>query len=428
MRNPYWLTVLLLAGCSDSTDPIEPPRFVVTPIVQWSGGEIRVRSNLFVGRSQLPRVTAAGTTMAVSRIDDSTLAATLPVLSSQVVPIAVVDGSDSYNLISVSVVGYQAHRVASSILYGEPSILMSPTGPVAVASLQSGTELGILDAATGLVRIETGVHPSDPYYGVGVSPDPAIAILRDSTQLLGRWRLWPTLQFIDTVLSGFQTTYIRQMVQLSDSVWLKTSSHMTETIRASAPSIFTQTESPWGFHLSSIANRALMDVNAANPGVPVFDMLTGDTVYRLSLNAVEGGVFTQDGGTLFAVGGYSISPNRLVAVNAASGAELNDVLLPDSVEASGMVLSGDTLLFVMGMADSLPLILVYEVGHLELRGRLSPPPTVACSTCGANMLWTAALIIDPTAGVLHVINTSTATEIWTFDLGAPLPPPPAARR
>ena len=80
----------VLTGCS-SSEP-SPPSFTINPTQQWSGGILTIRSDLFQGQGSLPAVTAAGIAMTLSRVDDSTVMATLPMLSSQTATVEVVDG------------------------------------------------------------------------------------------------------------------------------------------------------------------------------------------------------------------------------------------------------------------------------------------------------------------------------------------------
>ena len=412
------LLAAVLAGCSSEPSP---PTFVVSPSQQWSGGELTIRSDAFRGRNFPPGITAGGIFMGVFLVNDTTVVAYLPPgLPTGSVPLVLHDGSSTFELGSVDVFGFRARTQASPGFLWEPLIHTAANGaPVAVAGLftqPAQGSIGIVDLRTAQTAVETGVQPPQwaNAHGVGASFQSGHLILRDSTGTLGDWQVRPTLVYADTVPT---VAFSRQVARLADQVWVFTSNHTTTVRRSGAPDILVQQEDPWGFHLSAAADRALMNSGlTVAGGSPVFRMSTGDTVFRLPIG-VRGAAFSQDGQTLFVVGENGINPDEILAVSAATGAVIGNANLSTNLlKASGLALSADgSHIFVGAMKDSIPQVLVFDAGSLNQIGHLAATTATACSSCGANLLFQAALAVDDATGTVFLVSQGEPALIWEFD-------------
>lgn len=406
------LTVFL-AGCNDSTEPAPaPPTFAVTPSIQWAGGEIQIRSASFKGLDSLPEVTASGEPMTVVRLDDSTLAATLPGLASQESEIAVVRDGAARILDTVRVVGFSTYWVTNPTAFGNPVLIHSTGGPFGIAGIVPEPAMG----ATAVVALDqritlpaSGVAPVDAasLRAVGVTFDSSRYILRDSAGVIAEWRLLPGPTLVDTVPSFLQSPLARIIVRLSDSVWLNTHNHSTDVIRTGRPTYAVTLEDPHHFTLSVAADRAISNGGYPQPGAVVFQMSTGDTLYRVPAGWVSGAAFTADGSRLF------VGTSQIVVVKADDGTVLNQIPLPVNVfDVLGLALArNDTRLLVAIQEGSTPTILVYDAGTLALLGRLASPLEAASNVGG----WLDAdVIADDATNTAYVMGAGGY--VWEFDL------------
>jgi len=283
--------------------------------------------------------------------------------------------------------------------------------------------MGRIDLVTGVGQtFATVLGPSTVQYGWSPSATAGTAVARDSADTLRLYNLLTTPpQPIGPPLFGGQTGYVRHLAQLSAGLWLFTQSHWSFT-RGEADTvpmrIQVQTESPWSVFMSPRGDRTTMTVNVVTGGVPVFDNLSGDTAFSLPLPGTEGIAFSPSGDTLYAVGGYYLFPDTIVAVDATTGAMLHPkVRLPGDFIAFSLAYSttgGGHLL--VGAADATTLaLLVYDARTLELVGIL---PTG--DNCGQYPMtgncWYGAVAVDDARHVAHLVMPDGPTPVWTFDI------------
>lgn len=420
MRRLAFLPILaILAACTDSTDPEPvPPGFAVTPAMQWAGGELRVRSTYFRGLTDLPEVTAAGEPMAVTRLDDSTVAATLPGLVSQEAEIAVAVGETTQIVDTVRVVGFSTHWVTNPTAFGNPVLVHSTGGPFGIAGVFPQPTMG----ATALVALDqritqsvSGVTPVDwgMLRAVGATYDSSRYILRDSSGTIAEWRLIPGPTLVDTVPSFLQSPFARITFRLSETVWVNTHNHTTDVIRTGLPTYAVSIEDPYRITMSGAADRAILSGGYPAAGAVVFRMSTGDTAYRVPIHPVSGAAFTADGGTLFVANGLYSATHRIMAFDAADGGLLDQVVLPaEASNVLGLALAGGgSRLLLAYQEGSIPVVLVYDAASLSLLGRLPAPPETATNVAG----WLDAdIIADDATRTAYVMGAGGY--IWEFDL------------
>jgi hypothetical protein len=363
--------------------------------------------------------------MSTQRIDDSTVSATLPaVLPTGPSVLELIDEVDDFthhDLGSVEVVGFRRRTQASPGVLWEPVIVPSATGPVAVAGLAAQPAsggIGIVNLRTAQTTPASGVQPPDfpGGHGVGVTYNPSNFLLRDSLDAVGEWQVFPTLAYIDTVPSAPIT---RQIARLSTGVWLITGNHFTLVRRSGGPDITVQIEDPWGFNLSPAADRAIVNSGLHTGGAVVFEMSTGDTLYRIPLTKVSGAAFSQDGGTMFVAGAIDAGLDHLFMIDAATGTVTQSLALGAGLTASGVALSeSGARIFVGAIKVSLPEVAVFDLGtSMTYVGRMSAPVTAGCTLCGrGNLLSQAALTVDDATGTVFLISHGDPALIWEFDM------------
>ncbi len=254
-----------------------------------------------------------------------------------------------------------------------------------------------------------GVKPVDVWSlrAVGVTFDSSRYILRDSAGMIAEWQLLPGPTLVDSVPSFLQSPYARIIVRLSENVWLNTHNHTTDVIRPGLPTYAVQIEDPHHFTLSRVADRAIAN-GGYSGGAVVFQMSTGDTLYRVPTSGrVSGAAFTADGGTLY------VGASGIVVVEASDGTVLGQAPLPVyAFEVLGLALArNDTRLLVAIQRGSAPDILVYDAATLALLGRLDSPPEAEGSVGG----WLDAdIIADDASSTAYVMGAGGY--VWEFDL------------
>jgi len=423
-------------ACSDSAGPAVPA-FAVSPPAQWSGGAITIRSSYFANRVQAAILVADGDTLALTAVDDSTVTASLPQGPSGEVTVALARGSRLDDLASVHRVGYSDTRNVTSAGFARYGALQAADsagnplvfGAAATSPNDYRARIVRLKVVAGTTTLFGLRQPDKTFYGMAPSVTPGVFAVRDSTDTLRMARLIddpPSV--LGTAAIRFAST--RQVSQLSDSIWLRTASHYTETFLAndtSGVSLITTaaSESPYAVFLSPRRDRATLwtRVNGTEGGVPVFDNAAGTLAYRLPFWYVRGAAFSPDGGTLYVAGGQ-YSADSLVAVDATTGTvQIPGRKLPGGLYATGLAYrSGDQLLVGASDEDFDPptplFLLVYRASDLQLLGVLpSPfecgePPTV-------NRCVGGALTIDHPHNRAYIVISDSPIPIVAFDLLGP---------
>jgi hypothetical protein len=410
---------LLLAACNDpASGPLDVPEFRVSPTETWSGGTATIVSDYFNDRS-IPVIRVDTVPLAVTRVDDSTISLALPPLPSGTYPVLINDRNLPGPIVFIELVGFRAHRVVSPGVGGKLVSARLANGPVVIGNLGSG--IGVLSPSTGLIIKYPTLSPPSLGSGYNIAPSyrgTDVFVLRDTSLIVGEWRLWTVPTFLDTVASGFQGGFTRHVVSLAPDVYLITGSHTTTSYSPTGQRYFT-TESVWANFLSPAGNRALIGSSASVPGAQVIDMTTGDTAYTLPLSRSLGAAFSTDGAWLYASGGplSTLNSNEVVKVDATTGAVVSHDSAPADVLkwAMGLSLSGQRL-FVAGERNSLPVLLVYDTETMALIGTLEVPASES-EDCFF-FCWQGAITVDdPYGKVYYTLPGSTwENRVYEFDI------------
>lgn len=421
--------VVAACACADNSSPVEPtpPAFTITPLTQWSGGEIQVTSAAFSGTT-LPILLAGAETLAVARISDSVVSATVPLGSSGTVAIEMALGKKRYPAGEVTRVGFRNTNSANPLFGTELMLSYDGLTPIVVGGTMVGTAyppVQTLNLGTMEVTGYPGISVVSPY---GISPtfNPNEFVVLDSSFKPSVWRLWPTPEFIDTLKYGYRTNLNRQLARLSDSVWINTSHHQTGTALEGSSGLTTVTslamESPWVIVISPRGDRATLSLSSSAFGIPVYNALTGDTAFSLGpqfRTSYGGAGFSPDGERIYFLGGSvgSSFGDSLLSVRAATG----EVLAAGKVPPIGLPFKFATdpvkdLEYVEVLEGGRPTILIYDQ-NLKLLGRLPVPVNPATPTCGETCIQ-GVIAADRDHNMLHVVwnGAGTSNFIWTYDL------------
>lgn len=310
-----------------------PVRVAVTEA--WSGAEVPIVSRGFGATWLLPSVWLDDVALAVRRLDDTTVAATLPVASG---PHALtVRGLHTEpTTVPVTVYGYAGADDAYPDIIAD--VLVWPrTGHASVLGVsQLGLTLIDLDAKT-VTAFDSLFDPArcwDGLRGPGVTyRDSVFVVLPIGSPSVESWRFWPTPAPVAVHLS---VGIPRQVMQLGPDTWFTGGAHSSRILsRADSSQPYQeatiQMEETEGVHLSPRKDRATIRVDRAWGGIPVFDVPSGAVAFWITAQEVAAGIdFSADGELLAVVGGttwFESPTGRVLLLRASDGAILQDTTL-----------------------------------------------------------------------------------------------------
>jgi len=414
---------IVMAGCSDPTEP-PLPGFTITPVTQWSGGAITVRSSYFANRGVAPVILAGGDTISLSVVDDSTATTTLPPGPSGAVVFVLARGSREDSLATVDRVGFSGKRTVTPALGGELLATDSAGVPFVLGGSLTGTgnrePIVRLRVVAGTSQVLALRQPSNIQYGLAPSFIPGAFTVRDATDSIRLATLLVDAPAVIDSMHGWGTGFTRQVSKLKDDLWLVTGSHQSYTRPDSTTGVPTlvNAESPWAVYMSPGGTRTTIAATVASgSGVPVWDNATGSVVYTLPVPYTEAAVFSTSGTALYVVGGQQINADTLIAVDATTGALVDRKPLPNGLVAMGIAyrdgVGGGQLL--VGAATSASLVLlVYRASTLDLLGIL--PTGDACPNMQAGPCFSGVVSVDDLHDRAYLVIPGDPTPIWSFDL------------
>jgi hypothetical protein len=425
-RAMRWIALLLVSACgNDPNRPSEPPVVSIQPTTQWSGGEIRLTSAAFA-TADLPVLVAGTETLAVRRISDSIVAVTVPLGSSGSVSIELAAGKKRYPAGEVMRVGFRSTKTSNPLFGTELHLTYDGLTPIVVGGTWTGgrTPVQSLNLSTMEVVGYPGIF-AVIQYGVGPTDHPNEFVVLDTADRPALWRLWPAQELIDTLSSTLKCCTSRQVSRLSDSVWIRTTHHVTLSYRGTQTltGILSYTmESPWAIALSPRGDRAALAISGSFTGVPVYNSLTGDTAFALGphFQTSYGGTgFSPDGERLYFLGGPQGASfgDSLLSVGATTG----EILASAKVPPIGLPFKFATdpveeLEYVEVLQGGRPTILIYD-RDLRLLGRLPAPDNLGTPTCDETCIQ-GVIGVDRARNLLHVVwnGVGSSNYIWTYDL------------
>lgn len=347
-----------LACNTPPTGPIVPTPFQLTvvPKRQWSGGAIELRAALFdsIILEPLPPDTTgipwwenlivrlADDTLAVQRVDDTTLVATLPSVFAGSYELNVMiddDGAGRTASTVLDVYGAHGPMYASEITFRENYRITEaiPWPPGRLLSYNAARQAVVLvHLVDGAVEQPTGLAYAtyrdwlDGMFAPGVSYQPSYAVLDlgDTTAFPRTWRLEPGLQELQPTAcadsAAWSTRLNYTVAELPSSRCLGLH-HVTRGTLTGTARIVNQdrTElvspsgglyqggfriSPDGERVALLAARGRSNCSCILDGWPVF---TGDAQVAYSVPdyaQVPAAAFSLDGDTLYVVADLNFDP------------------------------------------------------------------------------------------------------------------------
>ena len=320
----------------------------------WSGSELIVRSAGLSGLSSVPQVWLDGAPIPTRRLNDTTLAATIPDAPGPHSMQLVGTGFDPGSVI-VHLYGYVEH-VEGPELSGRTEPGLDPryvfgSGP---ASLRRWNV-----ASNKTIDLGDTVHAVACTRGVGPGPNAGEIVLLNGG-CAGRWTVWhtePLYPMADTAPVMTENLVAvpaagRSIVLGSDTVFVSACAGGTCTTEA-VPGTEGRdvVRSPRGDRAALLTRLV---GNPGAPGAPVVDVALGKVAYRIAtLSEARGAAFSGGGDTLYVAGRSASASNTftLAAVRAADGAPLTSRALefaPCAVATD----PGGAWLYVAGLTDA----------------------------------------------------------------------------
>lgn len=408
------LALVMTAGCSDTTSSSAPREFTIAPTAQWAGGQVTIAG--FRASDDLPVLLAGADTLAVERLDDSTVRATLPGTISGSIEIQRAHRQTLDSIGTVQVAGYLGHDVLPGAnLGGELTVIQRAGSPWIIGENWFGGATGVLavDAALGTVFTDGDLSVPTAFYGVGLTARADAFMLRDSTGALGRWQLWPAPVLLQA--SPIANTF-RHLAQLNDSIFLVSTSQSIASYKATAGGVTqmanaTSVGAVSQLRLSPTGALAAFVTTAPSSQGRVFDARSGAFAYIMpSIHSMDAIEFSPDGSRIAAVSFGLGGQKFLFLIDAATGVSLDSTPLP-ATSVNYITFDPDRpRLYTYAVCNAHPTVQVYNSESLELEG------TLVGSDAAPPCFVDAALAYDTFRQRLYVVSGNQPADRFTFEV------------
>lgn len=419
--------VAAVAACTDLPSAVFPPLpsapFRLAVAEAWSGGAIRIFSDTTLP-SSLPTVVVAGRVVAVTRVNDTTLSAGLP-LTVGMVPLVVAGARDTLKT-GVTLHGFDA----MGTLFGVWGVMAQLPGVPAVVIGNGATGAVTADLRTGTVTTyPDSIHSSSCGWGPGVTSDSAHFIFQvpngPAPCTNSRWSIMPSLARLETTPSfpRVESEDDRVIAELAPRRWLVSENHdftlwvcdsgCVNTYEGNLPAAPTVPGQIDGVHLSPRGDRVAVDdyYNEGATGIPVIDAQTARVAYwKPTMAWSEGAAFSPHGDTLFIAGGDSATGGQtwMFVLRASDGAVLDSVPLAVRSGDVGLDPAGRWI-YVSGVSHTDHFSYWSVAAGLEVIDRATlQPVTVLLSDSiqVAGGVWDKhRIVLDPADHQVFVVST-----------------------
>lgn len=402
-------TCLALLACGEAS---APKAFGVRLVdaAAWSGGDVALVSTAFIGA--LPRVRLGADTITVRRVDDSTVAASVPSDFAGATTLSVVLGVDSLPLGDVAIYGFTGIADGPS-LSGFVLPIPGAPAPQFYANGATGLVRGDARFSTVTTFFPDSVQGPNCQIGPGPSFDPSHVVGTPPNGIgCGQpivWQVTPNLLPLDTIPGIPGQT--RLIAEIAPGKWLKTfityaaAIESTDTVPIFRYYVGVGMSEIHQIRISPRGDRAA--AVAIDKDIWVFGVTPFDTVFTVAATyRGSGAAFSASGDTLFVIGLDNLGAALLVAVNATTGAELARLRLATAPYALAL----DPVrpwIYVAEMQTCCTVLLeVVDLRTLGRVGLLAPPAGVG----------------DRPAGEMSVLPSPSEPAVYVVLDGAFYPP------
>lgn len=421
-----WLALGIAAAtaCLEPVSTVDYAARVLTPEA-WSEGELLVASDAFRESSRRATILLDSTALPLRRVDDTTMAAQLPITSG-VHTLTIMGDRIQPTATVVRVYGFHSVREGPSVSgYALPF-----TRAGATAFLANGERsLMLADARFGTAQaLPASIHSPWCMRGPGPTYRPDRVVLRTGADFVScggskAWSLTGTPQLFDsTSLSTW-----RLAAQLGPNTWLASYHHQICTVGPGNPGQCQTLEETNAVRISPRGDVATPLIHYAfNTGVPVYDATSGVPRYYVGeLRSSGGAAFNSSGDTLFLVGEdatASAATTRILALEPLTGTRLAEASFAPVGYLYDLALLGPWLVLAAAEPSliSRPLVIILDRDSLTVTATLRAPATVTCWTifCGELQIvadLSAAYLLE-TSGFDYSLPFGFRSFIYRFEV------------
>jgi hypothetical protein len=352
---------LVAAACSGTTTgPVPLGEITVLDRSVWSGGTVRIRSGDFRTFGDGAVLDIGSESLALERLDETTLVAILPALPSMVLEPTVRFDGFSFPVQSISVAGFVDAELVpdASSWFGDGQLAMLNNQPHAIGF--TSRDLVLVNLLTGVTNSYPNLHDFRMPYGPGPTWDPAIWIV-DPTMGPVKLVSLPSGTIVDS-LPEIQSQFTDVVARPSPDVWARyaKSNELYWTFRPAPDSAYQSVTdhlflpSPHALVLSPRGDRIAL-ISHSPPGeAPVLDPVVRDVAFQARRSHLA--TFSPDGTDLVMVsrertndleGTYSL----LRRYRATDGAILANDSLDAAIHAIGIDPDDRWLFVAIGATD-----------------------------------------------------------------------------
>jgi hypothetical protein len=425
------ILVLGLLACGESPAGLPAGVPTITPLRQWSGGTVQLQGELFESGPAQFTIRGRDSTLAWHRLDASTIAVTLPNVSSDTLTLTYDSPRGRLVLGTIDVAGFREVIPTSQPIYAPVDRWPGPSGQQIIGIVPVdpgfGFQVAVLDPVSGGVTVDPRLTTGGRFPGLSYRAGVVLLPL-DQSLITEVWQLHPVPMLIDTL--SILTGRVFELKPFTLLIGYNYSGPATSGFLISPDSGVTWTldsrtfREPTHLYLSPAGDRAAAGVRTTaelhDPEIPVFDLATGDVAYTVgaiySLGAAE---FSPDGDLLYMTGsspGFRTDSSVVIIANASDGTMVRQASFP--TQALGLTLDAvtDRLLIPTAGPDCRLHLMVLNASTLVVEADLLVP--LEDSPC--NLDYEAPVILyrsgTPLARVVRPLGFSSPAGVFTFDL------------
>ena len=422
-------SLLVILACNDPSTGLPGGIPTLTPTRQWSGGIVQLQGELFASGPAQFTITGRDSTLYWDRVDDSTIAVTLPDMASDTVTLTYHSSEGQLELGKIEVAGFRGVITTDQPIYSPVDRWPGSSGQQIIGVVPVdpgfGFQVAVLDPVSGQVTIDPRLTTDDRLPGYSYRPGITLIPLSDSN-LTEAWQLHPVPTLIESLSSAISRPYELKPFTLVSGYNFTESpgGFLTSPDSGATWSFdFRTFRSPHHLYYSPAGDRAAAGVGTSaalnDPGVPVFDLATGDTAYSItaiySLGAAE---FSPDGSLLYMTGsapGFRTDSSVVIIANAEDGTIVRHASFP--TQALGLTLDvvGGRILIPTESDGCRLHLMIFDITTLAVEADLLVPS--ASSPCYNDFEAPVVLYRSgaPMARVIRPLGTADP-RVFSFDL------------
>ena len=417
MSGDSWTTVVIAlltfvpaCGAEELAGP-SPADARLVSSEAFAGSDVLAQGDWYRDPDRIFHFRADTFPLATRRVDDSTLALTLPSAANGSLLVTETIGGTPVERGRVEVYGYARTGTVNVPItsYLVPAGL--PGFPLVIGGDSGG--VSFISPATDAVTRFAGIAVLDQFRfqglrGAGISYDPSRILLSSTDSVVERWFYLPLPQTIDTA----RQTRARLIAEIGPGKFLVGVTHEVQ-LYGYGSATFHIVEDATRTYLSPSGDRAT--VRGSAPNLPVFDTQTGGIAFTIDgLFIMRDAAFTADG--ILYVTGWTLSETQLRAYSATDGDSLGLVTTPDEAVSVTADPVRPLVYLASFSTDATVTIRVYRRADLSLAGTMTVKVTDVCRFATVCYGDVAMVETGDSSELVLLLNKGATTDLLHFRL------------